>query len=44
MQEVVVQAARTPDSSGFVWITLAAVVAVAIIWRYEQRRRRPLGE
>jgi hypothetical protein len=44
MQEVVVQAARTPDSSAFVWITVAAIAAVVIIWRYEQSRRRPHGE
>lgn len=44
MQEVVIEASRTPDASGFVWITAFAIAAVYIIWRYESRRRRPYGE
>ncbi|MEZ5474223.1 MAG: hypothetical protein R3E72_04365 [Steroidobacteraceae bacterium] len=38
MTEVVIQASRTPGISGFLFITLGAIAAVALLWFVDSRR------
>ncbi|MEZ5515324.1 MAG: hypothetical protein R3F58_15795 [Steroidobacteraceae bacterium] len=38
MTEVVVQASRTPGVSGFLFITLGAIAAVAVLWFLDHKR------